>query len=81
MVTRYEIVIVSPSKGSALTTPSPKYTSNNPWSFSCTYHTVLFEFTALISVERVHAEDEPPVDCTVTVILDVSASSSVSGNL
>ena len=28
-----------------------------------------------------HAEDEPPVDCTVTVIDDVSTNSSVNGNL
>ena len=80
-VTRYDIVIVSPSNGSALITPSPKYTSNCPWSFSCTYHTLLSLSTPLISSDFDHADEPPPVDCTVTVTLDVSTSSSVSGNL
>ena len=80
-VTKYDTVIVSPSKGSALITPSPKYISNCPKSFSCTYHALLVESKPLISVDSVHAELEPPVDSTVTVILFVSTPSSVNGNL
>ena len=80
-VTRYDIVIVSPSKGSALITPSPKYTSNKPWSFSCTYHTLLSLSTPLISSDFAHEDEPPPVDCTVTVILEVSTNSSDSANL
>ena len=73
--------MVSPSKGSALITPSPKYTSNKPWSFSWTYHTLLSLSTELISVDCDQEEVEPPVDATVTVILVVSTLSSDNENL
>ena len=74
------MLIVSPSKGSALTLPSPKYISKNPSSFSCTYQTSDLDVTEEISFAWVHAEVEVP-EVIVIEILEVSTFASVIGNL